>query len=454
MKKLHIKFNYKKFLNSEVSLKLTAIIVSTIFAGLMLYPLLYTASNSMKDINKIYDLPPKLLPDSAKSLSIVIDYTDLKESDTEELKQIILKDNVLTMFGLNHKLGKDSVSEIKVYGTQNGKTIFYSRAHQIKLQMERDYGIYRGSVVKDTALLYKERYITANNSIGYEFNLEGLDYTHPSTYSIDNDLMSSIESHLSVDYPLQGRVYGMVMKTNNLLLLENFKYYINMPKYAYSDNATIERFGFMTFVGNSVLVIGWAILAQVFLCSICAFVISRLLSRRAGNYVLLFFLGAMMIPFASIMLPQLIMYRSMGAYNNYIALLLPFLYPYGFYVYLYKGFFDQIPSSYFEAAKLDGAGSFYLYNRICMPLSKAIISLIALQTFISNWNDFFWAWLVTEDQNLWTLNVALYNLSNNQGTKQNSIMGLSIVTIIPVVLASIIFSKQLKQSIMASGVKG
>ena len=72
----------------------------------------------------------------------------------------------------------------------------------------------------------------------------------------------------------------------------------------------------------------------------------------------------MMVPFASIMLPQLIMYKEMGAYNNYAALLLPFLYPYGFYVYLYKGFFDQIPGSYFEAAALDGAGSWYLYSRI------------------------------------------------------------------------------------------
>ena len=85
---------------------------------------------------------------------------------------------------------------------------------------------------------------------------------------------------------------------------------------------------------------------------------------------------------------------------------------------------------------------------------KPIISLIALQTFIGNWNDFFWAWLVTEDQKLWTLNVALYNISNNMGTKQNAIMGLSVVTIAPVILLSILFSKQLKQSIVASGVKG
>lgn len=227
-----------------------------------------------------------------------------------------------------------------------------------------------------------------------------------------------------------------------------------MPAYIYPQSERVVRYGFLTVVMNSVIVIGFAMIAQVTLCSVCAFVISRQLSPRAGKFVILFFLGGMMVPFASIMLPQLIMYREMGAYNNYAALLLPFLYPYGFYVYLYKGFFDQIPGSYFEAASLDGAGSWYLYTRICMPLSKPIISLIALQTFIGNWNDFFWAWLVTEDQNLWTLNVALYNISNNTGTKQNALMGLAVVTITPVILLSILFSKQLKQSIVASGVKG
>ena len=89
-----------------------------------------------------------------------------------------------------------------------------------------------------------------------------------------------------------------------------------------------------------------------------------------------------------------------------------------------------------------------------MPLSKPIIALIALQTFLGNWNDFFWAWMVTERQELWTLNVALYNISNNVSTKQNALMGISLVTILPVIVICLLFSKQLKQSIMASGVKG
>ena len=373
-------------------------------------------------------------------------------TDDSQFKDTVLRDNILTMFGTNFKMADDSIMEIHVYGVKDGVTVFHSRAHQMKLQMERDYGVYKSTAIKSEVLLHGDRYVRAAESIGYEFDTAGIGKEPPQ--GLDNRFGETVASLLSEKYQTTGRLASVGDKVNNLLNLESFKYYLQMPAYIYPKSERIVKLGFMTFVLNSIIVIGFAMVAQVILCSVCAFVISRQLSERAGKAVLLFFLGGMMVPFASIMLPQLIMYREMGAYNNYAALLLPFLYPYGFYVYLYKGFFDQIPGSYFEAAKLDGAGSFYLYKRICMPLSKPIISLIALQTFIGNWNDFFWAWLVTEDQKLWTLNVALYNISNNAGTKQNALMGLAVVTVMPVILLSILFSKQLKQSIVASGVKG
>ena len=356
------------------------------------------------------------------------------------------------MFGTNFKFADQSIMEIHVYGTREGKTLFHSRAHQMKLQMECDYGIYKRTAIKKEILLHDDRYVRACESIGYEFDEKGIDKVPEE--GLADDFQDQIAPVIQEKYTTAGTLVSIGNRTKNLLSLESFKYYLDMPAYIYPQSERVVKYGFLTFVMNSVIVIGFAMIAQVILCSVCAFVISRQLSQRAGKFVLMFFLGGMMIPFASIMLPQLIMYREMGAYNNYAALLLPFLYPYGFYVYLYKGFFDQIPGSYFEAAALDGAGSWYLYSRICMPLSKPIISLIALQTFIGNWNDFFWAWLVTEDQNLWTLNVALYNISNNAGTKQNALMGLAVVTITPVILLSILFSRQLKQSIAASGVKG
>lgn len=437
---------------SERFLKIVAVTVSLLFAALMLYPLVFAVSSAMKDNSQIYKVPPKLLPGKANSVSFVLDYTGQEFQDAEEMKDQMLKDNVLVMFGTNFKFADQSIMEIHVYGTREGRTLFHSRAHQMKLQMECDYGIYKRTAIKKEILLHDDRYVRACESIGYEFDENGIDKVPEE--GLAADFQDQIAPVIQEKYTTAGTLVSIGNRTKNLLSLESFKYYLDMPAYIYPQSERVVKYGFLTFVMNSVIVIGFAMIAQVILCSVCAFVISRQLSQRAGKFVLMFFLGGMMIPFASIMLPQLIMYREMGAYNNYAALLLPFLYPYGFYVYLYKGFFDQIPGSYFEAAALDGAGSWYLYSRICMPLSKPIISLIALQTFIGNWNDFFWAWLVTEDQNLWTLNVALYNISNNAGTKQNALMGLAVVTITPVILLSILFSRQLKQSIAASGVKG
>lgn len=448
-RKEHKKIRLSK---GDLSLKIVAIIVTAISMLMILFPFVLTISNAMKDNVKIYDVPPKLLPDSANSLSLTVDYTDFTGTDSE-LESALQEDLVSAMFGIYTKLNRESIFEIKFYGVQNGKTIFYSRAHQIELQMEKEYGVYEGTVLKEKTLLYEDRPEKVSKILGYDFNVNGLsDHTAPEV--VQAETLDMLDEVFAEKFPLKGELTACKTSKNNFLLLESFAHYMRLPQYMYDSNETIARYGFMAFVGNTVLVIGFAIISQVLLCSICGFVISRLLSPKAGRFALMFFLGAMMIPFVSIMLPQLIMYQKMGAYNNYAALLLPYLYPYGFYVYLFKGFFDRIPGSYFEAARLDGASSFFLYTRICMPLSKPIISLIALQTFLGNWNDFFWAWMVTERQDLWTLNVALYNISNNVSTKQNALMGISLVTILPVIIVSLIFSKQLKQSVMASGVKG
>lgn len=437
---------------SELSLKIVAVIVTTISMLLILFPFVLTISNAMKDNVKIYDVPPKLLPDSANSLSLTVDYSGFSGTD-QELETVLQNDMICAMFGIYTKLDRESIFEIKFYGTKDGSTVFYARAHQIELQMEKEYGVYKGTVLKPKTLLYGDRAARVSQAIGYEFDPAGLTgRTAPDL--VQAQVMELLHTQVSEKFPLTGQMTACASGKNNLLLLESFSHYMKLPQYMYSDNPQIARFGFMVFVMNTVAVIGFAIVSQVLLCSICGFVISRLMTPRAGKFALMFFLGAMMIPFVSIMLPQLIMYREMGAYNNYAALLLPFLYPYGFYVYLFKGFFDRIPGSYFEAARLDGASNFFLYTKICMPLSKPIIALIALQTFLGNWNDFFWAWMVTERQELWTLNVALYNISNNVSTKQNALMGISLVTILPVIVICLLFSKQLKQSIMASGVKG
>ena len=133
---------------SERPLKITAVVVSLLFAVLMLYPLIFAVSSSMKDNSQIYEVPPKLMPGRANSLSLTLDYTGMEFDSDDAMKDQMMRDSISAMFGINFKLPDESIMEIQVYGVKDGKTLFYSRAHQMKLQMERDYGVYKGTAIK------------------------------------------------------------------------------------------------------------------------------------------------------------------------------------------------------------------------------------------------------------------------------------------------------------------
>lgn len=262
---------------SERGLKIVAVVVSLIFAAAMLYPMIFAVSSAMKDNKKIYEIPPKLLPDAANSLSVVLDYSEVK-GDEKELKDKMLQDNIVTMFGVSQKMQEDSIMEIKVYGVKDGETVFYSRAHQMKLQMEKDYGIYKGTAIKTKVLLHGDRYIRACDSIGYEFDMNGVSEKAPE--GLGTKFSEKVAKIMDEKYQTTGELVSVGDKVKNFLNLESFKYYLQMPAYIYPESEAVQNFGFMTFVFNSIIVIGFAMVSQVILCSVCPFVLIQTVSIK------------------------------------------------------------------------------------------------------------------------------------------------------------------------------
>lgn len=423
----------------------------------MLFPLVFLASFSMKDSTAIFDVPLKILPEPAKSVTIVVDYSDFAGEDSDAMKDKLLRDSTMGMYiavsGLNH----DALGEVKFIGTMDGKNIFYQRAHVIELRKELDYGIYKGvSVMDDKRLLYKDKYIKSADKIGYTYNLSGI----KKGYDINLLGKSELEASISTLYDknknkgLIGNYQGATVTANGFLLLENFKYYTLMPSYMYSDIPNIAKYSFLAFAFNTLLVMAVAFVTQVGLCSTTAYSLSRLFSRRMSKVLLLYFLGTMMIPFMCILIPQSLLMNKIGAHNNYWAMTLPYLYPAAAYIILFKGFFDRLPQDLLDAAKIDGASEVYVFTRIIMPLSKSITAVVGLNCLIGAWNDFFWYNFAANRTSLWTINLALYNISMNPATDSNVIMGLSFMTILPVVILSLIFSKQIKESVVGAAIKG
>lgn len=248
---------------SDLSLKIVAITVTVISLLLIMFPFVLTISNAMKDNTKIYDVPPKLLPDAANSMSVAVDYTCFQGTPEELLAQM-QDDMVSTMFGTYTILNRESIFEIKFYGTQDGKTIFYGRAHQAQLQLEKDYGIYEGTVLKNQTLLYKDRGERAAQTIGYEYDPNGLTRRN-APQELQENAVTLLEQVFEKKFKLHGEISAATTAKHNSLLFESFAHYMKLPNYMYSRNETVAKYGFMTFVMNTVIVIGFAIISQVLL---------------------------------------------------------------------------------------------------------------------------------------------------------------------------------------------
>ncbi len=412
---------------------------------LTLLPVLYTVSLSFQSYEDIYGPTPKLIPSEGQHLQLRLDF------DEDATEKEILDDSAMALFAGYYENRQADVERVEVFSLKGDDCVFHANIHFLALQQEFKFGIYKSYTLKRDGLLKDDQHLTVLNNIGYTYDENGID-VDTQLPDASNEVTQDLADEFEEKELLTASTVEVSTKPSNFMnKLENYKYYMSYPAYAFSGSEKIESLGFFAFMLNTLLTVGFAMICQIIIPAITAYALVTMFSKRMAKYIMNFFLITMMIPFVSIMVPQLVLMEDLGMFNNYGAMLFPWLLPSPFYIFLYKGFFSQIPKSYYEAAQIDGAGAWYSFIRICLPMSKPIIALIAIQSFISGWNDFFWYLLATRDTDLWTLNLAIFQLSSVVDT--NFIMGLSVTVMIPIIAVAILFSRQIKQSVISSGVK-
>ena len=121
---------------------------------------------------------------------------------------------------------------------------------------------------------------------------------------------------------------------------------------------------------------------------------------------------------------------------------------------LFKNFFNGIPISYIEAARIDGCTDFGIFGRIILPLSKPIIVVVAIFCVTGQWGNFMWPYLILGNTEKEPVAVMLYSINQFGALKQNEYMLLLMVSIVPVFIVFAIFSKQIMGGVNMSGLKG
>ena len=139
-----------------------------------------------------------------------------------------------------------------------------------------------------------------------------------------------------------------------------------------------------------------------------AYALSRFRPKYTHQIIMIFML-TMAFPAMVMGIPNFLMLRRLNLLNTFWALVLPAAAD-GYFIFLLKGFFDSLPKEIYENARIDGAGEFRLFWQFTIFLSKPILAVIALGAFNAAYRNFLFAFIVCQDQSMWTLMVHIYEL--------------------------------------------
>lgn len=206
---------------------------------------------------------------------------------------------------------------------------------------------------------------------------------------------------------------------------------------------------------NSLIVILGALAVEISTASISGYVISRI--KPVGSKILFtLILWTMMMPGTVSMVPLFMTFIDFPiGHINMMDTYFPMWIIAGascFHMLMFKDFFDGIPISFVEAAKMDGASKLQIFFKVILPLSKPILATISVFVITTNWNDFMWPYLMLKDKSRYTVSLALYLLQGNMQAPKA--LMFSIIVMIPMVIVYLISQKYVVSNSVSEGEKG
>ncbi|AKI97522.1 carbohydrate ABC transporter permease [Kosmotoga pacifica] len=217
----------------------------------------------------------------------------------------------------------------------------------------------------------------------------------------------------------------------------------------YSD--VFERMPFGRFVFNSVLIVSSTVLAGLLVNSMMAFGLARFTFRGRGLLVSII-VALMIIPFETIAVPLLLMTNKFGWLDSYHVQIIPFI-ANPFYIFLFYQFFLSFPKALEEAALIDGASWFKIYWKIALPLSKPVLSSVAILHFLTQWGFFLWPLMVTRGFEYRPLPVAMQVFFGQYPRDWGDIMAFATMMTAPVLILFVILQGQYVKSVSQTGIK-
>ena len=207
---------------------------------------------------------------------------------------------------------------------------------------------------------------------------------------------------------------------------------------------------------NSLKIAIFSVIGISFSSSLAAFAFARM-RFRGRNVIFAILLATMMIPGATTVIPTFVIFRNLGWIDTHNPLIVPSFFGSAYMVFLLRQAYLAIPQDLMDAAEIDGAGFFYIYLNIFVPLGMPILTTVAMLTFLGNWNDLFGPLIYLSTQLKMTVQLGLAFLRGRSGTgveKYGIIMAGSLMGVLPMLIMYGLGQKYFVQGLTRTGIKG
>ncbi len=218
--------------------------------------------------------------------------------------------------------------------------------------------------------------------------------------------------------------------------------------------ATWKAAPFGLYLVNTLFLTVVSVLASVLINAFVAYGFAKI-NFPGRSFWFIALLATMMIPGFVTLIPQYILFSKLGWLNTYYPLIVPYFLGSAFFIFLLRQFYLRIPNEMIEAARIDGAGHFYIWWHIMLPLSKPALATVAIFSFNGAWNDFLGPLLYLNDETRYTLQLGLQVFKSEASTQWNLLMTGSLFALLPVILLFFFFQRYFIQGMdLSSGDKG
>jgi multiple sugar transport system permease protein len=223
--------------------------------------------------------------------------------------------------------------------------------------------------------------------------------------------------------------------------LDSYKFFFDYSEYSYR------------WLLNSLIVATSVMVSNVLFATLAGYAFSKI--RFRGRSVLFsIMLCAMMIPYQVTQVPLYILIVNVFQIENtYGALIMPGLVTV-FNIFLAKQFMTSIPFEILECAKVEGCNQLQMFTKIVLPLSKTVMAVMAILTFMDSWNTFFWPFLVTNTMDMQTIQVGLKNFRFANTTYFAPMMAGATISALPMFILFFSLQKYFLEGVTVGAVKG